>query len=206
MPAMNAPVNIDTLDHLSVAERAMLLRVARAAIDRGLATRRPPEVEVAAFPPALRMPGASFVTLKLDGELRGCIGTLEAYDPLILDVARHAYAAAFDDPRFLPVRRDEFERLDLTISVLTEPEPLEVRDQAELLERLRPGRDGLILDYPGHRATFLPAVWKDLPDPLRFVRNLKRKAGLTESFWSPQIRFLRYASETFDERELPSAA
>lgn len=203
---MNTPVNIEALEHLSLEERAMLLRVARAAIDRGLASRQPPEVEVAAFPPALRELAATFVTLKLDGELRGCIGTLEARDPLILDVALHAYAAAFDDPRFLPVRRDEFERLDISVSVLTRPEPLKVSNQAELLEQLRPGRDGLILDYPGHRATFLPAVWKDLPDPLRFVRNLKRKAGLTESFWSPQLRFLRYGSESFDEHDFAPAA
>ena len=194
---MNTPVNIEALEHLSLEERAMLLRVARAAIDRGLASRQPPEVEVAAFPPALREVAATFVTLKLDGELRGCIGTLEARDPLILDVALHAYAAAFDDPRFLPVRRDEFERLDISVSVLTRPEPLKVSNQAELLEQLRPGRDGLILDYPGHRATFLPAVWAQLPDPRDFLAHLKRKAGLPPGYWSPDLRLYRYRVDSF---------
>lgn len=186
-------------ESLSPPLRTTLLGLARATIDHGIRERGLPQVTIADYPPALRDVRSTFVTLEIDDELRGCIGSLEAREPLVADVVHHAYAAAFDDPRFPPVRLDELPRLRISISVLHPAEALHVHTQDELLHMLRPDIDGLILDYPNHRATFLPTVWKALPDPLRFVRNLKRKAGLTESFWSPELKFSRYTTESFGE-------
>ncbi|TCO82388.1 hypothetical protein EV699_105179 [Plasticicumulans lactativorans] len=186
-------------EHLGAGERRALLGVARAAIAHALAHGRRLAVDVAAFPPRLREPGASFVTLEIDGHLRGCIGTLEARVPLVRDVATHAHAAAFEDPRFPPLTAAEWPRVELHVSVLTPPEPLPAGSEAELLAQLRPGVDGLILEAPGHRATFLPAVWEDLPAPAEFLGHLKRKAGLPAAYWSPELRFARYTTEAFGD-------
>lgn len=129
--------------------------------------------------PWLGEPGASFVTLREGGELRGCIGTLEAYRPLGRDVAEHAVGAAVRDPRFMPVTADEYPLIDVEVSVLSKPTAMRVRSRKELEQALRPGRDGLIIDDGrGHRATFLPQVWDDLPEPHDFVAHLLHKAGL----------------------------
>jgi len=185
----------------SPEERKRLLRIARDSIANGVETGVPLTPDLAALPAALRLPGAAFVTLHLRGALRGCIGTIEAWRPLAEDVASNAYAAAFEDPRFPPVTRDDAPGLVLHIAVLTTPVDLPVRDEADLLAQLRPGIDGLILGEGRRRATFLPSVWEDLPDPARFVRRLKLKAGLPEDHWSPTLRVWRYEAEGMGDEE-----
>jgi len=183
-------------------QRRVLLSLARASIRHGLETGRPLAVDTKAFDPALQKRRAAFVTLNERGQLRGCIGSLEAYRPLVADVAENAFNAAFRDPRFPPVTPREFPDLRIHISVLSEPEPLAFRDEAELLASLRPGIDGLILEDRGLRGTFLPSVWEQLPDKREFLAHLKLKAGLPPDHWSPTLRVWRYTTESFSEEEV----
>jgi AmmeMemoRadiSam system protein A len=169
-----------------------LVRLARSSIEHGLAHGRPLAVEPAAHEPGLREPAASFVTLERRSMLRGCIGTLEAHRPLVVDVAENAYAAAFRDPRFAPLARLELADLEVHVALLSPLERLAVASEAELLARLRPGIDGLVLRVGEHRATFLPAVWEDLPDPAAFLRALLRKAELPEADWPGGAEVWRY--------------
>ncbi len=166
---------------LSPRDRATLLDVARASIQHGLRHRRALAVKPDDYPETLRPPRATFVTLEIGGLLRGCIGTLVACQPLVQDVAVHAYAAAFEDPRF------------------PELTPLRFGSDEELLAQLRPGVDGLILHFQHYRATFLPSVWESLPDPYIFLTHLKQKAGLPLDFWSPDLRAERYTTEYFGD-------
>lgn len=149
--------------------------------------------------PALRRPGATFVTLRRHGELRGCVGRLEAERPLHEDVRANARSAAFGDSRFAPLRADEWSGLEVEVSLLAPAEPLPVRDEAEALRTLRPGEDGVILEWRGQRSTFLPQVWAQLPDPAAFMRDLKRKAGLRADFWHADLRLARYSVRKFAE-------
>ena len=149
-------------------------------------------------PPTLAEPGAAFVTLQRDGQLRGCIGSLEAYRPLGEDVIANARAAAFHDPRFPPLRPDELPGLHVEVSVLTAPEPFPFTDEADLLNRLQPGVDGLILEAGArHRGTFLPAVWESLPQPRTFLAELRRKAGLPADHPLTETRLWRYTTHAF---------
>lgn len=148
---------------------------------------------------ALAEPGATFVTLRHGGRLRGCIGTLEARRPLDHDVRMHALAAAFQDARFEALREDEFDALEIEVSLLEPSEPLDVGSEAEALCALQPGVDGVTLEYRGRRATFLPQVWEQLGSPQAFLAALKRKAGLPEDFWAEQLRLWRYRVRSFDE-------
>jgi len=147
--------------------------------------------------PWLRETGASFGTLKLDGELRGCIGTIDPRRPLGDDVAHNARAAAYQDPRFPPVTPAERARLEIEVSVLSPREPMAVATEAEAAAQLRPGIDGVYLEYEYLRSTFLPQVWESLPDPREFLSELRRKAGLPGHFWNPGIRLSRYTVEKF---------
>lgn len=193
-------MNQEAARRYDAAERAALIGVARAAIEHGLQGGRQPVVDVARHPPRLAEPGASFVTLERDGALRGCIGTLEACRPLVADVAHNAWAAAFADPRFPPLDAAEYGGIRVHISVLTPPVPLPVTGEAELLAALRPGIDGLVLEeIGGRRATFLPAVWAQLPQPREFLAHLKLKAGLPREYWSDTLRFRRYETEVIAE-------
>lgn len=178
-------------------QRRYLLGLAHDSIVHGLQHRSPLSVSLENVDPDLRRPGASFVTLEKRGQLRGCIGMLAAVRPLAEDVATNAYSAAFSDPRFPPLNADELGELDVHISVLGEPEAMEVGSEAELLSRLQPGSDGLILQEGARRATFLPSVWDTLPDPRQFVRHLKQKAGWPVDYWSPNIQVYRYRTEQF---------
>lgn len=188
----------------SNTDRASLLEVARASIRHGLDQGRALPVNPNDYPATLRLLRATFVTLDIDGQLRGCIGALAAYQPVVQDVAVHAYAAAFEDPRFPELRTDELPKLALHISVLSPPEPLPFGSEAELLAQLRPGVDGLILQFRHYRATFLPAVWDQLPDPYVFLAQLKQKAGLPMDFWAPELRVERYTAECFGAEEVAS--
>jgi hypothetical protein len=178
-------------------DEAQLLALARDSIAQGLAWGRALQVDLAPLSPALRANGACFVTLRApSGALRGCIGNLEADRPLAIAVAENAFRAAFHDPRFEPLAAEEQSGLRVHLSLLSEPEPLPVRSEAELLGLLRPGSDGLILEDGGRRATFLPDVWSQLPSPREFVRELKRKAGLSADHWSPSLQAARYTTRS----------
>ncbi|HZF10142.1 MAG TPA: AmmeMemoRadiSam system protein A [Thermoanaerobaculia bacterium] len=173
----------------------VLLAIARESLAEALgAGRAVPHPE-----PWLAEPGACFVTLTLNGNLRGCVGSLYAYQPLGEDVRANARAAAFRDNRFPPLTREELPRIAVEVSLLSPPVPLPVRDEAEARARLRPGRDGVILDYRGARGTFLPQVWEQLPDPESFLAQLKHKAGLAPTFWSPEIQLWTYEVTKWEE-------
>ena len=177
---------------LGEREQEILRQVARDSIQHGLSRDRPLPVTPGSYPAPLEEPGAVFVTLEREGRLRGCIGSYVARRPLVEDVAENAFAAAFLDPRFPPLSREETDGLDLHISLLTPPVPVEATTRRELLDTLRPGVDGLLLEDPPHRATFLPQVWEALPDPDEFLDQLFMKGGLPRGHWSPTLRFHRY--------------
>jgi AmmeMemoRadiSam system protein A len=172
-----------------------LLLTARNAIGKRFGRAASPVGTLA----ELAEPGATFVTLTQRGQLRGCIGSLEAQRPLAIDIAENAIAAAFRDPRFPPLAEDEFSRTRVEVSLLTPAEPFPVASEADALSRLRPGIDGLILSYGRHRATFLPQVWESLPEARQFVAQLKLKAGLPADFWHAQIALARYGVKKWKE-------
>ncbi len=187
----------------TVEERRILLRVAREAIGARLEGRPEPRLDRAAIPASLWRPGASFVTLTIGGRLRGCIGSLQAYRPLVEDVQQNAIAAAFHDPRFPPLSRAEFDRVRIEVSILSEPKPLAFDGPEDLLRKLRPGVDGVVLHYRGRRATFLPQVWEQLPDGVDFLSNLAYKAGLPPDAWRwPGVQIETYQVEKFTEGEV----
>jgi hypothetical protein len=154
----------------------------------------------------LAQPGASFVTLRSRGELRGCIGSVECFRPLAQDVAENAVGAAFRDPRFAPLTAAELPRISVEVSLLSARELIEAGSEEELLRRLRPGVDGLLIEAVGRRATFLPAVWDMLPEPQEFLAALKHKAGLSTGFWGPQLRASRYTVTKWTEEDAPAGA
>jgi uncharacterized protein len=145
--------------------------------------------------------GAVFVTLTQHGELRGCIGSLEAHRALFDDLQSNARAAAFKDPRFPPLSRDELARTRVEVSLLSPAQPMRFSSEADALAQLRPDIDGVILEHGWHRATFLPQVWEQLPEPRQFMANLKHKAGLAADFWADDLRLSRYQVEKFKEAE-----
>ena len=174
----------------------VLLPIARAAIahelGRAIATSEDAEW--------LRRPGASFVTLKLDERLRGCIGTLKAHRALIEDVKANARNAAFRDPRFKPLCGEELDRLTVEVSLLSPLEAMMVADERAALDLLRPGVDGVVFEYGHHRSTFLPQVWEDLQEPFEFLATLKQKAGLPPDFWDPTVKLARYTVSKWSEK------
>lgn len=147
-------------------------------------------------------PGATFVTLTRGGELRGCIGTLIAERPLREDVTGNARAAAFRDPRFAPVTHEEMTELNVEVSLLSPIEPVDNESESGLLALLRPGVDGVLLEYGRQRGTFLPQVWEQLPEPKTFLAHLKRKAGLPADFWAREIKVSRYTVTKWRESEV----
>jgi AmmeMemoRadiSam system protein A len=178
-------------------ERHLLKKIARDAISYGLKYDEVMPVELTVLPASFTQPGACFVTLYRSGALRGCIGSLKALQPLAVDVAENAYSAAFRDCRFKPVEESVLSELDIHIAILTPVNEIACTSERDLLAQLRPGIDGLIIEDKEHRATFLPAVWESLPNPERFVRELKCKAGLASDYWSAQIHCYRYQVESF---------
>jgi len=175
-------------------ERArILVAIAREAIAEGLELRSRFEWRE----PWLVERGASFVTLHDAGELRGCIGSVDAHRALGDDVAHNAHAAAHRDPRFAPVAPQERDRLQVEVSVLSPRVPLAAASDAEAAAALRPGVDGVYLEYQEFRATFLPQVWDNLPDPFEFLRELRLKARLPMGFWHSELRLSRYTVEKY---------
>jgi|HubBroStandDraft_3_1064219.scaffolds.fasta_scaffold01452_2 AmmeMemoRadiSam system protein A len=181
------------------ARGRLLLALARAAIAESLGLPVAAPAEQLSW---LREPGATFVTLKCEGRLRGCVGSIRARRPLGEDVRANARAAAFADPRFPPLTPPEWRATRVEVSLLTPPEPLAPAPSEEAAATaLVPGIDGLVLEYRHHGATFLPQVWEQLRDPAEFLAHLKHKAGLPRTFWSPEIRLLRYRVEKWAEEE-----
>ena len=182
----------------SPQERLSLLQVSLGSIESGLISGTPKTVNSGEYARELRELRACFVTLKKDQLLRGCIGSLEAHRCLVEDVAANAYAAAFRDPRFQKLGIEELDFLDIGISVLEPKQALTFDSQQTLLDMLRPGQDGLVLQDGNARSTFLPAVWESLPQPAEFLKQLKIKAGLSADYWSETLEFWRYTTESFN--------
>jgi AmmeMemoRadiSam system protein A len=183
---------------LSPAAQRALLDLARDSIRFGLLHGKPCPVNSAELPSELIDRRATFVTLQKNGELRGCIGSLEATRALAVDIASNAFAAAFRDPRFPPVTSGELGQLVVHLSLLTPAELMDVASEEDLIRQIEPGKDGLILEDGSRRSTFLPAVWESLPDARQFLQQLRRKAGLPADYWSDTIQFSRYRAETVD--------
>lgn len=180
------------------AHKRTLLKLAAASIKYGLDQNKPIPIDLQNYDAELLQIKASFVTLQIKQQLRGCIGTLEAYRPLIVDVVENAFAAAFRDPRFAPLQASEYEQLHYHLSILNTPEAMQFNSEADLLDQLRPGIDGLILEDLGRRGTFLPSVWESLPEPKNFLIHLKIKAGLSADHWSPSLKIERYTVEDIE--------
>lgn len=187
---------------LGQGERRQLPLIARQSIEQGLDVGKALQVNLDTLPPALHVPMGVFVTLTNTGSLKGCIGSMESTDPLAQAVADNAYAAAFMDHRFSPLQAAELDGTDIEISILSPMVPLQVTDRAHLLDTLRPGTDGLLLEDGHHRSTFLPAVWQQLPSAEEFLDHLLSKAGLATDHWSPTLRLYRYETLCLNEHEV----
>ena len=176
------------MSELDPAQGRVLTAIARASIADALGCASAPAPDAA----WLHESGACFVTLTQAGELRGCIGTIDPHRPLGEDVRATARAAALRDPRFAPLTAQELDQTRIEVSVLTPREELAFTSQADALRQLRPGTDGIVLEFGAHRGTFLPQVWDQLPTPDQFMAALLRKAGLPQGFWAPGVRLFRY--------------
>ncbi|MBC8006443.1 MAG: AmmeMemoRadiSam system protein B [Prolixibacteraceae bacterium] len=195
------PDNAGSADELPTAQDPvdgkLLIDLARAAISVQFGLHFSVRDEL----PFLQRPGATFVTLKHDGLLRGCIGTLRVHRSLIDDVRANARAAAFQDPRFKPMRFEELSSIQIEVSLLSALQPMTFLDEEDALAQFRPGIDGIVLEYRGSRGTFLPQVWENLPEPRAFLAELKRKAGLAPGFWDDGLRLSRYTVAKWAEPE-----
>ncbi len=181
------------------ARGPILLTLARAAITNALSGAAQADASAA----WLQEPGACFVTLTQQGQLRGCIGSLEARRSLLSDVRANAVAAAMQDPRFAPLTAAELAHTRIEVSVLSPMTAMTFTDEADALTQLRPGVDGVVFSYRGRRSTFLPQVWEQLPDAVSFLTHLKQKASLAPDFWAPGVQLQRYTVTKFSE-ECPS--
>jgi AmmeMemoRadiSam system protein A len=187
-------------DGLTLKEQKTLLRLAREAMECSVKGKRLPPLDESSLTPNLRDVGASFVTLMVRGQLRGCIGALEPYQSLAEDVREHAVAAALEDPRFPAVSEPELKGIQIEVSRLTRPVPLEYQDASDLLSRLHPHVDGVIVRDAFHRATFLPQVWEKIPDAIEFLNNLCYKMGASPDLWrTKHLDVLIYQVEEFHE-------
>jgi AmmeMemoRadiSam system protein A len=181
---------------LNKEHHQLLLKLAKNSIEHGLQIGRPLKINLTNFPETLREKRATFVTLHRNQQLRGCMGMLEAKRPLLEDVAENAFAAAFKDSRFQPLAAKELAELDIHLSILSPAEPISFTSEQDLLAKLQPGIDGLIVQEGFRRGTFLPSVWESLVKPEDFLSHLKQKAGLPKNYWSDSIKFYRYQTET----------
>lgn len=179
----------------NLREREILLSTARETIGKQFDPHAKTDINLLQYPEKLQQQRACFVTLHLEKRLRGCIGSLAARQPLIIDVMQNAHGAAFKDPRFKPVSFEEYLKLELDISILSQAQRLNFTSEQDLISKLRPGIDGLILSDKGQRGTFLPSVWSELPDPTVFLRHLKVKAGFPTDYWSNTLTIENYTTE-----------
>jgi len=177
----------------------ILLPIARGVISDALGKQ---SQSVDESQPWLHDKGASFVTLTMNQHLRGCIGSLEAHRPLLMDVKANAYAAAFRDPRFSPLTIAELDTTEIEISLLSPQRQLSFKDEADALAQLQPEIDGVVFKYGRYRSTFLPQVWEQLTDATTFMAHLKHKAGLHPEFWHDDVELYRYTVTKFKEKDL----
>ncbi len=185
---------------LSTSDRSYLLSLARKSIENCLGGTDLPPIDKSSLSPLLNEMGASFVTLTIKGQLRGCVGALEPYQSLANDVREHAVAAAFEDYRFPPLQAMELKEIEIEISYLTRPKPLIYENPEELLHLLRPQIDGVVLRDGPRRATFLPQVWEKIPDPEEFLEELCMKMGAYPDLWRrKKLDVLTYQVEEFRE-------
>jgi len=187
-------------EKLTSEEKQTLLQIARRSLELAVRGEDLPPLDDARLTPCLRETGASFVTLTVRGDLRGCIGALEPHQPLAMDVREHAVAAALEDPRFPPVQPEELAQIDIEVSRLTVPERLEYTDADDLLAKLNPNVDGVILRDGWRRATFLPQVWEKIPDKAEFLAELCYKMGAAPNTWRHKhLEVFIYHVEEFHE-------
>lgn len=185
---------------LTDSEKDILLNLARQTVEKVVTGQARPAIDLVKYSPRLQDYGASFVTLTRHGMLRGCIGALEAYQPLVQDVCEHAEAAALEDYRFPPVQPDEVAHLEIEISVLTPSMPFHYETADDLLNNLRPGIDGVVLHDGFRRSTFLPQVWEQVPEPADFLTHLCKKMGSPGDLWrKKKLQVETYQVEEFHE-------
>lgn len=180
---------------LPETQQRLLLALAKSSIEYGLKSGRPLSVKLEDYSPELIERRATFVTLTINEQLRGCIGMLKAVRPLVQDIAENAFSAAFRDPRFPSLKVTELERITIHLSILSPSQAMHFTSEADLIRQLRPSIDGLILVEGSLRGTFLPSVWDTLPDPADFLRHLKQKAGLPPGYWSDSVKIYRYSTD-----------
>lgn len=180
----------------NVEQGRTLLALARSALSQHLGLEMQQEVT---HEPWLDQAGATFVTLTRNQRLRGCIGSLQAHRPLYQDVQANAVAAGSRDPRFPPLSADELAQTRVEVSLLSPQEPLAFEREQDAVAQLRPGIDGVVLEFGSRCGTFLPQVWEQLPQREDFFRTLKAKAGLPADFWAPGVRLSRYTVTKWKE-------
>jgi AmmeMemoRadiSam system protein A len=195
LAALNQPAKAD-------GKGLVLIATARAEIARALGVPHQPVVESGAY---LQQNGASFVTLTQHDKLRGCIGSIEAYRSLLLDVKANALAAAFRDPRFPVLTKAELAETDIEVSLLSAMQAINFASEADALEQLRCDVDGVVLEFRHYRSTFMPQVWQQLADKQTFLAHLKHKAGLPADFWHEELKLMRYTVIKYKENNLQSA-
>lgn len=184
------------MTEFDASSRQRLLDIADASIAGGLTAQERADPNLSQLAATLLQKRGSFVTVRVRGELNGCMGNVDPERPLALDVARNAFRSAFEDPRFAPLTATQFNHRELEISILTALQPIDAKGPAELCAALRPGIDGLLIHGAGFRATYLPAVWHELPEPGTFVAQLLSKAGLPRHSWPQDTRCARYQTES----------
>jgi AmmeMemoRadiSam system protein A len=187
-------------ERLTLEEQKLLLRLARQALEHAARGEKLPPLDPSLLTPRLREEGSSFITLTVRGQLRGCIGSLESHQSLVEDVREHAIAAALEDPRFPPVREEELSGIQIEVSRLTPPVPLAYKGPEDLLSKLCPHVDGVVVRDGFHRATFLPQVWEKISNPADFLDNLCYKMGAKPDLWrSKHLDVWTYRVEEFHE-------
>ena len=187
-------------ERLTDGEKQTLLKLARESIELVVREKTLPKLNLDSFTPLLQQKGASFVTLTIQKELRGCIGALEAYQPLVEDVREHAIAAALEDPRFLPVEKNELNRIRIEVSILSVPQVLSYDSSKDLIQKLKPHVDGVTIKYGERKATFLPQVWEKIPDLSEFMNQLCYKMIGQANLWrETKLQVFTYQVEEFQE-------
>lgn len=192
--------------NLSSSKGEILIAIARASISEALAQPFDLATDIAEDAEWLQQPGACFVTLTQNGELRGCIGTLEAHRSLLEDVKANARAAALKDTRFAPLTAEELDDTDIEISLLSTMQDIKFADEQDALAQLQPGIDGVVFEFGHYRSTFLPQVWEQLPKTKDFMEHLKRKAGLSPDFWADGVSLKRYTVSKWKQHDLETQA
>ncbi len=188
----------ESSDYYSKNEKDALLEIAHTSILNGFKAKRVSVVDISRYSDNLLLPRSTFITLYRNDELRGCIGSLTAQETLVQSVANNAFAAAFQDPRFVPMKQFEFQSVSVSLSILSLAEPILFTSEADLISKIRPEIDGLILQDGLNKGTFLPSVWSSLPNPKIFLQHLKQKANLPANYWSDTIEVKRYTTEVIE--------